>query len=70
MFDYRLTDEQIALQKMAHEFAEKEVRPIGLELDHNPDPAKSAYMEHLLEKADKVGLRTMGIPEKYGGVDL
>ena len=67
MFDYRLTDEQIALQKMAHEFAEKEVRPIGLELDHNPDPAKSAYMEHLLEKADKVGLRTMGIPEKYGG---
>ncbi len=65
MFDYRLTDEQIALQKMAHEFAEKEVRPIGLELDHNPDQAKSAYMEHLLEKADKVGLRTMGIPEKY-----
>ncbi|MFC1491715.1 acyl-CoA dehydrogenase family protein [Nitrospinota bacterium] len=67
MVDYRLTEEQVALQKMTHEFAEREVRPIAMEIDHDPDPAKSAYIPYLLEKADKVGLRTMAIPEKYGG---
>ncbi|MFC1491071.1 acyl-CoA dehydrogenase family protein, partial [Nitrospinota bacterium] len=67
MVDFQLTEQQMALQRLAYEFAEKEVRPIAMDLDHDPDPAKSAYMEPLLEKADKVGLRTMGIPEKYGG---
>ena len=45
MFDYRLTDEQVALQQLAHEFAEKEIRPIGLELDHNPDPTLNEIQE-------------------------
>jgi hypothetical protein len=36
-----LSEQQIALQKMTHEFAEKEVRPIAMELDHAPDPADS-----------------------------
>ena len=67
MADYRLTDEQLALKQMAHEFAVKEIRPVAMELDHNPDPAKSAYMPRLIEKAHKVGLHTMSLPEKYGG---
>ena len=67
MLDAYLTEEQVFLQQLAHDFAEKEVRPIAMELDHNPDPAQSAYMDRILEKADKVGLRTMPIPEEYGG---
>ena len=39
----------------------------SLELDHQEDPAKCAYMPHLLEKLDKVGLRCMSIPKEYGG---
>src|SRR5918999_798794 len=29
MVDFTLTDEQIALREMAHEFAEKEIRPVA-----------------------------------------
>ncbi len=67
MFDYRMTDEQKEYQRIAHEFARDEIRPISLELDHQQDPLKCAYMPHLLEKLDKTGLRTMSIPKEYGG---
>ncbi len=62
-----LTEEQITIQKLAHEIAENEIRPIAMKLDHESDPAKAFYMPHLLKKFDEVGLRTMSIPEEYGG---
>lgn len=65
--DAYMTEEQLALQKLAHEFAEKEIRPIAMDLDHRTDPAESAYMDSLLKKADDIGLRTMTIPTEYGG---
>ena len=40
MFDYRMTDEQEEYQRIAHEFARDEIRPISLELDHQQDPAQ------------------------------
>jgi alkylation response protein AidB-like acyl-CoA dehydrogenase len=67
MIDAYLTDEQLALQELAHDFAVREIRPIAMDLDHETDPAKSAYMDSLLKKADAVGLRTMTIPTEYGG---
>ncbi len=67
MYDYRMTDEQKEYQRIAHEFARDEIRPISLELDHQKDPLKCAYMPHLLEKLDRRGLRTMSIPKEYGG---
>ncbi|MDP6278824.1 MAG: acyl-CoA dehydrogenase family protein, partial [Nitrospinota bacterium] len=65
--DAYMTEEQVALQKLAHDFAVNEIRPIAMDLDHNTDPAKSAYMDSLLEKADAAGFRTMTVPEEYGG---
>jgi alkylation response protein AidB-like acyl-CoA dehydrogenase len=65
--DRSLTDEQIAIQDMAHEFAKNEIRPIAMNLDHETDPAKAIYIPHLLKKFDEVGLRTMSLPEEYGG---
>ncbi|MEK6711440.1 MAG: acyl-CoA dehydrogenase family protein [Nitrospinota bacterium] len=65
--DAHMTDEQLALQQLAHEFAKDVIRPVAMDLDHNPDPAKSAYMDSILREADKVGLRTMALPEQYGG---
>ncbi len=67
MIDGGLTEEQIAIQKLAHDFAEKEIRPIAMKLDHETDPAKAFFMPHLAKKLDEVGLRTMSIPEEYGG---
>lgn len=67
MYDYRMTEEQKEYQRIAHEFARDEIRPISLELDHQKDPLQCAYMPHLLEKLDRCGLRTMSIPKEYGG---
>ena len=35
--DFALTEEQRALQELARDFAEKEVRPVAMERDHIPD---------------------------------
>ena len=37
MFDIRLNDEQRAFQQLAREFAEKEIKPIALDLDSRPN---------------------------------
>lgn len=62
-----LTEEQVKLQELAHEFAEKEIRPIAMELDHKSDPLESFYMPRLARKFHEVGLHAMSIPEEYGG---
>ena len=37
MFDIRLSEEQRAYQRLAREFAEKEIKPYALELDKKPN---------------------------------
>ena len=65
--DQFLTEEQVAIQQLAHEFADKEIRPIAMKLDHMPDPKDAFYMPHLAQKFHEVGLHAMSIPEEYGG---
>lgn len=65
--DQFLTEEQVAIQQLAHEFAENEIRPIAMQLDHETDPAKAFFMPHLAQKFHEVGLHAMSIPEEYGG---
>jgi acyl-CoA dehydrogenase len=65
--DQFLTEEQIAIQELAHEFAEKEIRPIAMKLDHSPDPNDAFYMPPLAQKFHEVGLHAMSIPEEFGG---
>ncbi len=60
--DFSLTAEQLAAREMAHEFAERELRPIALDCD-----MRHAYPPELLGKAAALGLNTMGIPPEYGG---
>jgi alkylation response protein AidB-like acyl-CoA dehydrogenase len=59
---FRLTDEQRDLQRLAHEFAERELRPIAAEWDE-----REAYPPDLLAKAASVGLTSYAIPTEYGG---
>ena len=62
MVDFELTEEQKLMQKTAHEFAEKEMRPIALEYDK-----KGVMPWDVVKKAHEIGLDTAFIPEAYGG---
>src|SRR5439155_964715 len=60
--DFDLTDEQRLMQKTAHEFAEREMRPVALEHDR-----KGTVPWDVIKKAHALGLDTAFIPEAYGG---
>lgn len=62
---FRLSDEQEALRKWAHGFAEKEIRPVAAEYDE-----KEEFPMEVLKKAAKVGLTSYAAPEEYGGGGL
>src|SRR3989442_2854296 len=62
MVDFDLTEEQRLLQKTAHEFAEREMRPVALEYDK-----KGTVPWDIIKKAHALGLDTGFIPEAYGG---
>src|SRR6478609_10225356 len=62
---FALTDEQKALRELAHEFAEKEIRPKAAEYDeHQTHPAD------VIAKAHEVGLMNPHVPEELGGPGL
>ncbi|MDY6796843.1 MAG: acyl-CoA dehydrogenase family protein [Actinomycetota bacterium] len=63
--DFSLSDEQKALRKTVHDFAENEIRPIALELDE-----KGEFDWEIVRKAAKLELTCSGVPEEYGGPGL
>ena len=65
MVDFTLTDEQKALREMAHDFAEKEIRPVAWEYDKD-----GTWPEDVLRKAWELGLMNGHTPEEYGGPGL
>ena len=65
MIDFSLTDEQKALQEMAREFAEKEMKPNAAKYDKGDE-----FPQEIMEKAFEVGFITCEIPNEYGGGGL
>jgi acyl-CoA dehydrogenase len=65
MVDFTLTDEQKALRELAHDFAEKEIRPVAWEYDKD-----GTWPADVFAKAHEVGLMNTHIPEEYGGPGL
>jgi acyl-CoA dehydrogenase len=63
--DFSLTDEQKDIRELAHDFAEKEIRPVAWELDKDSD-----FPHEIVQKAWEVGLMNSHIPEEYGGPGL
>jgi acyl-CoA dehydrogenase len=62
---FALTEEQRALRELAHDFAEREIRPNAAEYDeHQTHPAD------VIAKAHEVGLMNPHIPEELGGAGL
>src|SRR5207248_5289732 len=56
--EFQLSAEQRDLQALAHEFAERELRPVA--------PAEE-FPPELLAKAARAGLTSYAIPREYGG---
>ncbi|MCX6575756.1 MAG: acyl-CoA dehydrogenase family protein [Candidatus Aminicenantes bacterium] len=63
--DFTLTDEQKALQSMAREFAQKEMRPNAAKYDKGEE-----FPQEIMQKAFEAGFITCNIPEQYGGGGL
>lgn len=69
MIDFSLTEEQLAIQKTARDFANKEIKPIAAELDRTDDPERKAFW-NVIRKATKLGFNRILLPEKYGGMGM
>jgi acyl-CoA dehydrogenase len=62
MIALSLTEERLALRELAHDFAEKEIRPVAWDYDRD-----STWPQAIIEKAWAVGLMNPQIPADYGG---
>jgi len=60
--DFTLTEQQRNIRELAHDFAEKEIRPVAWEYDRD-----ATWPEEIIRKAWDVGLMNSQLPEKYGG---
>ncbi len=63
--DFRLSDEQKALQELARDFARNEIEPVSAHHDRTGEFATDIY-----EKAFELGIMNTHIPEEYGGLGL
>jgi acyl-CoA dehydrogenase len=63
--DFTLTDEQKDMREMAHDFAEKEMRPVAWDYDKD-----GTWPQEIIDKAWEVGLMNTHLPEEYGGAGL
>src|SRR5207245_10278729 len=64
--DFTLTPEQEDIKALAHEFAEKEIRPVAAHYDETEE-----FPWPVLKKAHEVGLTPVAsMPETYGGGGL
>jgi alkylation response protein AidB-like acyl-CoA dehydrogenase len=62
-----VNDEQRAILRTVARFVEDEVAPRAAQLDACADPAQ-CYSWEIVEKAHEVGIRTMTLSEKWGGL--
>ena len=63
MFEF--SEEQLSIQELVHDFAQKEVMPYAEENDKLGKPNKK-----LIQELAELGILSLNIPEEYGGADL
>ena len=69
MLDFTPTEEQLMMQKMARDFAQKEVKPYAMVWDKIPDPAK-AFCADATRKSFKLDFHKMTVAKQYGGLGM
>jgi len=65
VIEFELTEDQIALKEMAHDFAANEMRPKAAVYDQG-----HTFPEDVMRKAFEVGFLTCAVPAEHGGVGL
>jgi acyl-CoA dehydrogenase len=60
--DFKLSEEQLELKELTHQFATNEIRPVAAEYDE-----KNEFPVEVMKKASEIGFLTSGIPLEYGG---
>jgi acyl-CoA dehydrogenase len=63
--NFELTEEQLMLQKMARDFANKEMKPVAAKYDKGHE-----FPWDVMQKAFDTGLTYSTVPEEYGGGGL
>ena len=62
---YKLSEEQLEMQKMFRDFAEKEVAPKAIDVDEN-----HRFPEENVKKMQELGFFGIPFPEEVGGIGL
>ena len=63
--NFNLSDEHREIQRLARDFARKEIAPKAEHYDKTHE-----YPWPIVREAQKLGLTTMAVPEQYGGLGL
>lgn len=66
MFDFTLTEEQLALQRLIRDFIKREIEPVAKEKEAIEDPLKRMPWD-IIVKLSKLGIRTLALKKEYGG---
>ncbi len=63
--DFRFTDDQLSIQAIARDFAQKRIVPVAAELD-----AKGEFPLENIQEMGQLGLMGIEVPEEYGGAGM
>lgn len=63
--DFRLSEDQLSIQSIAREFAQKRIAPVAAELD-----AKSEFPLENIREMGQLGLMGIEVPVEYGGAGM
>jgi len=64
--DFRLTEEQLLIQRTVRDFAQKEIKPVAAAYDSAANPI-DRFPWDLWKKAHKLGLLQLPLDQKWGG---
>jgi alkylation response protein AidB-like acyl-CoA dehydrogenase len=63
--DFRFTEDQLSIQSIARDFAQKRIAPVAAELD-----AKGEFPLENIREMGQLGLMGIEVPEEYGGAGM
>jgi len=63
--DFRFTDDQLSIQAVARDFAQKRIAPVAAEFD-----AKGEFPLANIQEMGQLGLMGIEVPEEYGGAGM
>jgi alkylation response protein AidB-like acyl-CoA dehydrogenase len=65
LMDFRFTDDQLSIQSIARDFAQKRIVPVAAEHD-----AKGEFPLENIQEMGQLGLMGIEVPEEYGGAGM